>query len=84
MFTYLVQDDSVPRRRSDRLKTATVKRFQASLATCPASVNLAAELKYWNDVQAGSPLPKVSIKELPRRSARGHSPLTPRYSGCSE
>lgn len=70
MFTYLVQDDSVPRRRSERLKTATVKRFQASLATCPASISLAAELKYWNDVQAGTPLPKVSIKVLPRRSAR--------------
>jgi len=70
MFTYLVQDDSVPRRRSDRLKTATVKRFQASLAASPASISLAAELKYWNDVQAGTKLPKVSIKVLPRRSAR--------------
>ena len=84
MFTYLVQDDSVPRRRSDRLKTATVKRFQASFGVCPASISLAAELKYWNDVQAGTKLPKVSIKVLPRRSARVHSPLTPRYSGCSE
>lgn len=70
MFTYLVQDDSVPRRRSERQKKQAVERFQVSLAACPASISLAAELKYWNDVQAGTKLPKVSIKVLPRRSAR--------------
>ena len=66
MFTYLVQDDSVPRRRSERQKKQAVQRFNRSFQQC----TIAAELKYWNDVQAGTKLPKVSIKVLPRRSAR--------------
>ena len=66
MFTYLVQDDSIPRRRSERQKKQAVQRFNRSFQQC----TIAAELKYWNDVQAGKKLPKVSIKVLPRRSAR--------------
>ena len=89
LFTYLVQDDSVPRRRSERQKKKAVKRFNARFTECQCTANIiiAASLKYWNEVQeVGAKLPKVSIKVLPRRSARlgGHSPLTPRYSGCSE
>jgi len=73
LFTYLVQDDSVPRRRSERQKKKDVKRFNARFTECQCadSIIIAAELKYWNDVQeAGTTLPKVSIKVLPRRSAR--------------
>jgi len=54
------------RRRSERQQKQAVtqfnQRFQAPLA--------AAKLKYWLDLQAGTPLPTVSIKVLPRRSAR--------------
>jgi len=70
MFTYLVQDDAVPRRRSERQKKQAVQRFNRGLPDCITSVIMAAELKYWNDMQAGTTLPKVSIKVLPRRSAR--------------
>ncbi len=34
MFTYLVQDDSVPRRRSERQKVLAVKRFNARFQGC--------------------------------------------------
>ena len=73
LFTYLVQDDSVPRRRSERQKKKAVKRFNARFTECQCTANIiiAASLKYWNDVQeVGTKLPKVSIKVLPRRSAR--------------
>lgn len=67
LFTYLVQDDSVPRRRSERQKERVVRAFNARFELCstPESVSIAAELKKWSAVK-----PEANIKMMPRRSAR--------------
>ncbi|NBS90634.1 hypothetical protein EBS67_11645 [bacterium] len=56
LFTYLVADDSVPRRRSERLKQRAVGAFNAYCGP----MNL-AELP---------PAVRITVKVLPRRSAR--------------
>ena len=68
LFTYMVQDDTVPRRRSERQKQQAVQRFNARFQECPC--NVTAELNYWTAVAASNPLPTIRVKVLPRRSAR--------------
>ena len=72
LFTYLVMDDSVPRRRSERQKKQTVQLFNARFQECPCADcdQMTAELKYWNAYKPGAPLPPITVKVLPRRSAR--------------
>ena len=85
MFTYLVQDDSVPARRSERQKQRAVMRFNERFAHCssPVCISIATELKQWSAVQPNAKhvsitskpvaVPKpliIKVKVLPRRSAR--------------
>jgi hypothetical protein len=90
MFTYLVQDDSIPRRRSERQKVRAVRRFNERFQYCsnPECVNTAVTLNQLNQMNTvvtvvptssanvvvptstANVKPQVSIKVLPRRSAR--------------
>lgn len=65
LFTYLVQDDSIPSRRSERQKSVAVKRFNARFQECSSPDCMAAKL---NALNAPSVPKSVSIS--PRRSAR--------------
>ena len=56
LFTYLVEDDSVPVRRSEREKQHAVERFNASIVNAEAAA-------------AAKPV-SIKVKVLPRRSAR--------------
>jgi hypothetical protein len=83
VYTYLVQDDSIPCRRSERQKQRAVMRFNERFAYCssPLCISIAAELKQWSAVKpndtpvsikpAAVPKPvNIKVKVLPRRSAR--------------
>lgn len=78
LFSYLVQDDSVPRRRSERQKQRAVRAFNKCFEHCssPHCVKVAGQLKHWGAIQPHPvriiPVKPVSIKVnvLPRRSAR--------------
>lgn len=72
MFTYLVQDDSVPARRSERQKQRAVQLFNQRFEQCssPACSTLAKELKQWSSVKPNAPPINIKVKVLPRRSAR--------------
>lgn len=83
LFTYLVQDDSIPQRRSDRQKQRAVRRFNERFEYCssPVCIGIATELKQWSAVQPNAKhvsiqsttVPKplsIKVKVLPRRSAR--------------
>ena len=83
MFAYLTQDNSVPRRRSERQKQRAVRRFNERFALCvsPDCVSIANELKRWSAVRPdakhvsikSTAVPKpvsIKVKVLPRRSAR--------------
>jgi hypothetical protein len=72
LFIYLVQDDSIARRQSERQKQLTVQHLNSCFEYCisPACMNIAAELKKWSAVDPATAAKPVSIKVLPRRSAR--------------
>ena len=85
LFTYIVQDDSVPARRSDRQKQRAVMRFNKLFEPCssPVCIAVAKELKQWSAVRPNAKhvsitskpvaVPKpvsIKVKVLPRRSAR--------------
>ena len=74
LFIYLVQDDSIPRRQSERQKERTVRHLNSCFEYCcsPACMNIATELKKWSAVDPATAAKPVSIKVkvLPRRSAR--------------
>ena len=83
LFTYIVQDDSVPQRRSERQKQRAVRRFNKRFEPCssPVCIAVAKELKQWSavlpnakhvsiePVAATKPV-SIKVKVLPRRSAR--------------
>ena len=83
LFTYLVQDDSVPPRRSERQKQRVVRHLNNCFDHCESicCMNIAADLKKWSSVKPGqqevppasvaAPKPvSIKVKVLPRRSAR--------------
>ena len=84
LFTYLVQDDSVPRRRSERQKQDTVRDLNSCFDHCDSigCRTIATELKKWSAVKPPSvseasvseanakPAVSIRVKVLPRRSAR--------------
>ena len=75
LFTYLVPDNSLPRRRSERQKQRAVRHFNQRFALCssPECVSIANELKTWNAVRPNATAIKpvsIKVKVLPRRSAR--------------
>ena len=72
LFTYLVQDDSVPQRRSERQKQRAVRRFNQRFEYCssPVCISIANELKQWSAVQPNAKHVSIKVKVLPRRSAR--------------
>ena len=74
MFAYLTQDNSVPRRRSERQKQRAVRDFNARFTYCasPGCVSIANDLQKWSAVRPDAVIKPVSIKVkvLPRRSAR--------------
>ena len=75
MFTYLVQDDSVPLRRSERQKQRAVRKFNKCFQSCenPAcqcSAAEFAELVQWSSVHPNAKPVSIKVKVLPRRSAR--------------
>jgi hypothetical protein len=85
LFTYLVQDDSVPLRRSQRQKQREVRHLNSCFDHCESicCMTIAADLKKWSAVKPDAapvivapvavPKPvsiKVKVKVLPRRSAR--------------
>lgn len=83
LFTYLVQDDSVAPRRSERQKQRVVRRLNNCFDHCESiyCMNIAADLKKWSAVKPGqqeeppapvaAPKPvSIKVKVLPRRSAR--------------
>jgi len=83
LFTYIVQDDSVPQRRSERQKQRAVRHFNKRFEPCssPVCIAVAKELKQWSavlpnakhvsiePVAATKPV-NIKVKVLPRRSAR--------------
>jgi len=74
LFIYLVQDDSIPRRQSERQKQRTVQHLNSCFehCDCPCCMNIVEELKKWSAVEPVHVVKPVSIKVkvLPRRSAR--------------
>ena len=73
LFTFLVQDDSVPRRRSERQKQRAVRGFNTCFEHCssPQCISVANELKQWSAVKPNQLKPvSIKVKVLPRRSAR--------------
>lgn len=83
LFTYIVQDDSVPARRSERQKQRAVRIFNERFDYCssPLCISIATELKQWSAVRpnakhvsikpvAASKPVSIKVKVLPRRSAR--------------
>jgi hypothetical protein len=67
MFTYLVQDDSIPRRRSERQKVTLnqLNQMNTVVTVVPtSSANVVVP------TSTANVKPQVSIKVLPRRSAR--------------
>ena len=72
LFSYLVQDDSVPRRQSERQKAQTVRHLNSCFAHCPSPECrlIAMELKQWSAVKPDTKPVSIKVKVLPRRSAR--------------
>ena len=73
LFAYLVQDDSVPRRRSERQKQRAVRAFNTCFEHCssPQCMTVASKLKYWSSIKPNQVKPvSIKVKVLPRRSAR--------------
>ena len=76
MFLYLVSDDSVSPRRSERQKQRVVRHFNARFdCTETPCLCIAAELDYWSAVQPTATAKPATtsppvVKVLPRRSAR--------------
>ena len=73
LFTYLTQDASVPRRRSERQKQLAVRTFNRFFETSsnPECISVATELKYWSAIKPNQVKPvSIKVKVLPRRSAR--------------
>jgi hypothetical protein len=72
MFTYLVQDDSIPCRRSERQKQRAVIRFNKQFTYCSSEkcVGIANALAYWSAIQPNAKPVNIKVKVLPRRSAR--------------
>ena len=61
MYNYLLEDDSVPVRRSDRQKERAVVKFNEYIAQAAAIAQ---------PVKPNAPPLRIKVKVLPRRSAR--------------
>ena len=73
LFTYLVPDNSLPRRRSERQKQRAVRAFNTCFEHCssPQCMTVASKLKYWSSIKPNQVKPvSIKVKVLPRRSAR--------------
>ena len=77
LYTYLVEDDSVQHRRSERQKQRAVRDFNQRFTYCtsPGCVSIANDLQKWSAVRpdakpAAKSAVSIKVKVLPRRSAR--------------